>query len=159
MAATVGRLTGGCKLLLTHCALKGCSGVFGTCHVPGSMLPFRLRWRGAVNAGPRRNELHNSSCIFTPGCLPSNLHHRVRSRTGGDAGGNVTGYFGGWKCVHTLLCRQKPILKSKQGAFQIVDTVNLFQRISKFSKQVVMVSRAVPPKFERHPACMHACGT
>ncbi len=35
---------------------------------------------------------------------------------------------------------QKPILKSKQGAFQIVDTVNLFQRISKFSKQVGALS-------------------
>ena len=32
---------------------------------------------------------------------------------------------------------QKPILKSKQGAFQIVDTVSLFQRISKLSKQVL----------------------
>lgn len=39
---------------------------------------------------------------------------------------------------------QKPILKSKQGAFQIVDTVQLFQRISKFSKQV--------------PACMRVAG-
>ena len=39
--------------------------------------------------------------------------------------------------MHLILRRQKPILKSKQGAFQIVDTVNLFQRISKFSKQVL----------------------
>ena len=35
---------------------------------------------------------------------------------------------------------QKPILKSKQGAFQIVDTVNLFSRISKYSKQVLLWS-------------------
>ena len=31
---------------------------------------------------------------------------------------------------------QKPILKSKQGAFQIVDIVKLFHNVTKFCKQV-----------------------
>jgi acetolactate synthase-1/2/3 large subunit len=30
---------------------------------------------------------------------------------------------------------QKPILKSKQGAFQIVDIVKLFHNVTKFCKQ------------------------
>lgn len=31
---------------------------------------------------------------------------------------------------------QKPILKSKQGAFQIVDIVSMLRPITKFAKQV-----------------------
>ena len=36
---------------------------------------------------------------------------------------------------------QKPILKSKQGAFQIVDIIKLFHNVTKFCKQV----RSTPP--------------
>ena len=37
-----------------------------------------------------------------------------------------------------MLCitGQKPILKSKQGAFQIVDVVSMLRPITKFAKQV-----------------------
>jgi len=35
---------------------------------------------------------------------------------------------------------QKPILKSKQGAFQIVDIVKLFHNVTKFCKQASQIS-------------------
>ncbi len=34
---------------------------------------------------------------------------------------------------------QKPILKSKQGAFQIVDIVKLFHNVTKFCKQASLI--------------------
>ncbi|EIE19978.1 thiamine pyrophosphate protein domain protein TPP-binding protein [Coccomyxa subellipsoidea C-169] len=47
---------------------------------------------------------------------------------------------------------QKPILKSKQGAFQIVDIISLLKPITKFSKQIAdgsLVSAAVREAFRR----------
>ena len=35
-----------------------------------------------------------------------------------------------------MITGQKPVLKSKQGAFQIIDTVGLFAPLTKFNKQV-----------------------
>ena len=35
-----------------------------------------------------------------------------------------------------MITGQKPVLKSKQGAFQIIDTVGLFNPLTKFNKQV-----------------------
>ena len=35
---------------------------------------------------------------------------------------------------------QKPVLKSKQGAFQIVNSVEMFKPLSKFTKQARPVS-------------------
>ena len=35
-----------------------------------------------------------------------------------------------------MITGQKPVLKSKQGTFQIIDTVGLFAPLTKFNKQV-----------------------
>lgn len=36
---------------------------------------------------------------------------------------------------------QKPVLKSKQGAFQIVNSVEMFKPLSKFTKQARATSK------------------
>ena len=43
-------------------------------------------------------------------------------------------HLGGFPML--LISGQKPILKSKQGAFQIVNIVDLFKPITKYTKQV-----------------------
>jgi glyoxylate carboligase len=47
---------------------------------------------------------------------------------------HFTFYAGGFPAL--LITGQKPILKSKQGAFQIVNIVEMFRPITKFTKQV-----------------------
>jgi hypothetical protein len=38
-------------------------------------------------------------------------------------------------CCGAAAAGQKPVLKSKQGAFQIVNSVEMFKPLSKFTKQ------------------------
>lgn len=35
-----------------------------------------------------------------------------------------------------MITGQKPVLKSKQGAFQIIDTTSVFRPLCKYTKQV-----------------------
>tara|TARA_R110002073_G_scaffold23229_10_gene79403 strand:- start:1728 stop:3368 length:1641 start_codon:yes stop_codon:yes gene_type:complete len=61
-----------------------------------------------------------------------------------------------------MITGQKPIKKSKQGRFQIVDTVELFQPITKYTRQVVngnnipsMVREAFRLAIEERPGAVH----
>ncbi len=61
-----------------------------------------------------------------------------------------------------MITGQKPILKSKQGAFQIVNIVEMMQPITKYTKQIVhgglipaYVREAVRRSEEERPGAVH----
>ena len=138
MAATIGRLTGksGVALATLGAGRHQFHDLSGICPLwcafnDAAVLVIRsFREQGLVwdapshrCAGPTQVDMHDqaehcSSCscqLFAPDAYA----HR-------DAGAFPVLFITG----------QKPILKSKQGAFQIVDIVKLFHNVTKFCKQV-----------------------
>ena len=118
--------------------------------------------RCAVHSGPRGNQHDHLSRIRAAGRVPSAAHHRRgvkatavlslawRAPTCYSAVLAAL-YVHPWAHSAALQCRiaisdssrlicsccagQKPVLKSKQGAFQIVNSVEMFKPLSKFTKQ------------------------
>src|SRR5690606_34250661 len=61
-----------------------------------------------------------------------------------------------------MITGQKPIMKSKQGQFQIIDVVDMFRSLTKFTKQIVsantipsLVREAFRLAAEERPGAVH----